>query len=310
MLPRVSELANGRWRSILVSLGVDQGYLTGRHSACPVCGGKDRFRFDDKEGRGTFYCTNCGPGDGMALVQGVLGCDFKRAAEEVERLSGSAKVEAPPNQRSEEDNRRMRRQLYAQSSPARMEDPVGLYLRRRLGIEAMPLSLRYHPSLHYRNGESRATFPGMLAIVSGPDGKPVTMHRTYLTTEGGKAEVESAKKLLPGNVPSGAAIRLTQVAQCLGIAEGIETAIAAHILTGVPCWAAVSAQLLWQWVPPAETSEVVVFADNDASFTGQAAAYALARRLAIKHGIKVDVSVPPREGQDWADVRSKQLETT
>lgn len=242
----------------------------------------------------------------MALAQAVLGTDFRAAAVEVERLAGGAGYEPPPHQPSEEDNRRMRRQLWRQSSAATMVDPVGLYLRHRLGIDSMPLSLRYHPSLHYRNGDSKAVLPGMLAVVSATDGKPVTMHRTYLTKEGGKARVECAKKLLPGDVPIGAAIRLTPIAQCLGIAEGIETAIAATILTGVPCWAAVSALGLSRWIPPTETTEVVVFGDNDPSYTGHAAAYVLARRLAGKK-LAVDVSVPQRAGDDWADVRAREL---
>ena len=42
-----------------------------RHQACPVCGGSDRFRFDDKEGRGTWFCNQCGAGDGLKLVESV-----------------------------------------------------------------------------------------------------------------------------------------------------------------------------------------------------------------------------------------------
>jgi putative DNA primase/helicase len=242
----------------------------------------------------------------MALAQAVLGSDFRAAAMEVERLAGGAGYESPPNQPSEEDNRRMRRQLWKQSSPATMDDPVGLYLRKRLGVQSMPMALRYHQSLHYRNGESKAVLPGMLAIVADMSGQPVTMHRTYLTKAGAKAPVEFAKKLLPGDMPTGAAIRLTPVAPCLGIAEGIETAIAATILTGVPCWSAVTALGLSRWMPPADVTEVVVFGDNDQSYTGHAAAYVLARRLTAKK-LAVDVSVPQGAGDDWADVRAREL---
>jgi hypothetical protein len=42
-----------------------------RHQACPVCGGSDRFRFDDKEGRGTWFCNQCGAGDGLAGRESV-----------------------------------------------------------------------------------------------------------------------------------------------------------------------------------------------------------------------------------------------
>ncbi|WP_250206017.1 primase-helicase zinc-binding domain-containing protein, partial [Escherichia coli] len=43
--------ARGHWAQILPALGVN--ILKNRHQPCPVCGGKDRFRFDDQEGRGT-----------------------------------------------------------------------------------------------------------------------------------------------------------------------------------------------------------------------------------------------------------------
>src|SRR5690348_13963485 len=52
--------ARGRWREILPCLGVETRYLTNKHGPCPLCGGKDRFRFDDKNGDGTYYCNQCG----------------------------------------------------------------------------------------------------------------------------------------------------------------------------------------------------------------------------------------------------------
>ncbi len=52
--------ARGHWAKILPALGVN--ILKNRHQPCPVCGGKDRFRFDDQEGRGTWFCNQCGAG--------------------------------------------------------------------------------------------------------------------------------------------------------------------------------------------------------------------------------------------------------
>lgn len=45
----VSGAANGRWPHILSALGINVPSAR-RHGACPACGGKDRFRLDDKEG--------------------------------------------------------------------------------------------------------------------------------------------------------------------------------------------------------------------------------------------------------------------
>ena len=45
-LPTTKERAVGRWKSILPAFGVTPQQLTGKHGPCPLCGGKDRFRFD------------------------------------------------------------------------------------------------------------------------------------------------------------------------------------------------------------------------------------------------------------------------
>lgn len=78
----VMAAATGMWPSILGRLGVDQSYLSGKHSPCPGCGGKDRFRFDDQDGRGTWLCSGGGDfqsGDGVALVAHVRQCEWKDA---------------------------------------------------------------------------------------------------------------------------------------------------------------------------------------------------------------------------------------
>ncbi len=67
----LKDRALGRWRGILPALGVPAKALSNRHGPCPMCGGKDRFRFDDKGGRGTWICSQCGAGDGIELVKRI-----------------------------------------------------------------------------------------------------------------------------------------------------------------------------------------------------------------------------------------------
>lgn len=148
----------------------------------------------------------------------------------------------------------------------------------------------------------------MIAMVMGPDGKPAILHRTYLTEDGRKADVEAPRRLMPGTVPKGAAIRLMPHEGLLGIAEGLETAFAASSLFGVPCWAAVSAGMIAAWEPPSEVREIVVFGDNDPKFAGQAAAFALAHRLAVG-GRTARVELPGPSGADWNDMlRSDEID--
>jgi hypothetical protein len=52
---------------------------------------------------------------------------------------------------------------------------------------------------------------------------------------------------------------------------------------------------------PLEVKRIIIFGDNDASYTGQAAAYALARRLGSE-GFVVEVQVPAEPEADWNDV--------
>ncbi|MNY43919.1 hypothetical protein D3C86_1789040 [compost metagenome] len=91
----------------------------------------------------------------------------------------------------------------------------------------------------------------------------------------------------------------------LAVAEGIETAVAFHLLTGLPTWAAVSAGGLEAIAIPPEVEEVVIAADHDASGTGQVAAIALARRLKAE-GRRYRFELPTAPGMDWNDVLMQQ----
>ena len=83
--------AQGRWRAILTRLNIHVPARPMQHGPCPACGGKDRFRFDDLEGRGTWYCNQCEPhaGDGLALIQNVTGCRFPEALALVAEALGA-----------------------------------------------------------------------------------------------------------------------------------------------------------------------------------------------------------------------------
>ena len=83
----ITSQASGQWESIILSLAGTK-LEKGKHSPCPVCGGKDRFRFDDQEGRGTWICNQCGggkpkAGDGLTLLADIQGVDTVTAANEV-----------------------------------------------------------------------------------------------------------------------------------------------------------------------------------------------------------------------------------
>lgn len=84
---QAEKAARGHWSRILPALGVN--VLKNRHQPCPVCAGKDRFRFDDQEGRGTWFCNQCGAGDGLALVSKVLDVGISEAADRINGITGN-----------------------------------------------------------------------------------------------------------------------------------------------------------------------------------------------------------------------------
>lgn len=83
-IDEIAPLANGRWFEILHDVaGLSVDVLRNKHQPCPMCGGNDRFRWDDKDGRGTYICTYCGSGDGFALAQKVTEMTFPQTVEAV-----------------------------------------------------------------------------------------------------------------------------------------------------------------------------------------------------------------------------------
>lgn len=298
------EAAKGKWRGILMALGMPETFLCNKHGPCPLCGGTDRFRWDNKDGRGTYICNQCGAGDGMALATGFTGKPFAEVAAQIDNILGNFKPDAsakPP--RSNNDFRNARRGVYLQSKPVQPGDLADRYFAtRNLDELVYPEALRFAETL--RDGEGGLR-PCMVALV-GRFGQPKfdTIHRTFLKPDGsGKAEMANPRKLMPGPVPEGACVMLSDwtMSGPIGIAEGIETAMAASAIFGIPVWAAISSPMMMNWTPPPGCEEVVIFGDNDHHFHGQAAAYSLANRLIAKEFRVGQVLIPSRTGDDWAD---------
>lgn len=304
MLPNrtAAEIATGRWHYILPALGIDDQYMRNKHGPCPMCGGKDRYRYDNKDGRGTWICNQCGSGDGYSLLQHFHGWGFRHTREEVERVVGINPAPAVVAVQGDDEARKAAaiRRVWSETEAVEKGDPVWLYLNRRVGLDLVPACLRYHPALAYRHDDGAITYhPAMIAAVTYPDGKGATLHRTYLTRDGRKADVSAAKKLMPGKPLQTCSIKLGGYSDVLGIAEGIETALAASRQFGIPVWSCVSSGLLEAWKAPDDIKRVIVCGDNDPKYAGQAAAYRIAHKLACA-GIEVEVRIPGTAGKDWA----------
>lgn len=289
--------ARGRWREILPRLGIADRFLVNRHGPCPLCGGKDRFRFDDRDGSGSYYCGQCGPGPGMLLLRKLHGWDHRTACTAVDEIIGTgAPLAQVPTQAKDDTVERLAK---VERTLASADDAgvVHRYLHGR-GLSVVPGVLRGHRALPYVDGDGVyvGRLQAVLAPILAPDGTLVSAQRIYAD----RSLAERKKVLPPAGTIKGGAIRLFDVSDEIGVGEGVETCIAAHELFGLPTWATISADNLVLFDPPAGVTRVTVFGDNDENFVGQASAYALARRLALK-GYDVAVEIPTTPGTDWLD---------
>lgn len=320
----VFDKAQGRWPQILESLGISSSYLKNKHGPCPACGGKNRFRFDDK-GNGSFYCNKCGPGYGTKLLQLCFGWSFPYALKMIAKTLGiysknqnsnlystsnyiPYKKLNPVLTKSEMEKRQNQIiSIWHSAKPITFNNPVDNYLKSR-GIELhiFPESLRYHPNLPYydENKIFLGEFPAMLAMINDRNNQIVSIHRTYLGN-GCKANVPKPKKLISPLFPGatcGAAIKLFQpIHGRLAIAEGIETALAFHLATQFPIWATISSGGMKNVILPPTATDITIAVDNDASGCGQRSAYNLSQRL-LNEGHNVKRVMPPKKDSDFADM--------
>lgn len=339
---KLDRLATDKWPAILEAAGVDGRHLVNKAGPCPVClEPRPRFRFDNKAGKGTWICT-CGYGDGIKLLMACTGKSFIEAAiwviEELEDPSRerSAIIRSREFVRTTDEltptviaqRRAMYRETWLQAQKVTEGDPVWKYLTRRLpGLVEVPSVIRFHPGLEYlgpaKDGEKRAqrlgVHPVMLSAVLGDDGRCCNLHRTYLTRDGNKLALVGdngqelpAKKLMPSIREKSYAIPLAPHNGCLGIAEGVETALAAMLYKGLPTWSVVSTSGMKSFHVPADVFELTVFADNDkrtrqGKRPGFDAANEFLDRDDVKarvraRTLKVKVITPARRGQDMANM--------
>jgi len=318
--------AEGQWPFILEDLAPELSEAIAangkHHVSCPHHGGSDGFRlFRDFAITGGGICNSCGPkASGFALLAWVRGYSSKDAVKEVARwLRGeqdaptvmARKPIAAPKPVNPAKAKAKLDEAWKGSTPL-SGTSAELYLEGR-GIwkENMSKCLRFHPSMTYYDFKTKSSlgkFACMLAPVTDIKGATLCLHRTFLTPDGKKAAVPEPKKLMQKTADlNGCSIKLFPSAEILGVAEGLETALAAHAIARIPVWSCVSAILLELVEIPVSVRHVVIWADLDRSKTGEKSAEALAARL-IKEGKTVEIVIPTcaipegEKGVDWLDV--------
>ena len=301
------------WPAILSHLGIADEFLRLRKAGpCPSCGGRDRFTFDNRKGHGDFFCRGCGAGDGFELLCRVNGWTFSEArkrvieaaglrerseatfapARDVKRaaISRDPMVAYPPS--------RVRALVTSSCALADCPDAVSYLESRSLWPLPAGVTLRAHPAIDYwHEGRHVGRFPGLVTTVRDIEGELVTAHVTYLEHGRKLAGHEPRKILSPLTDREGCAVRLMPAADVLGIAEGVETALAATVMEQIPVWAALNTSLLGKFEPPPGVTQLQIYADRDAA--GLEAAGRLMERLQGR--IRFELRIPRVPHNDFND---------
>ena len=289
--------ACGHWPRILPALGVK--VVKNRHQACPVCGGSDRFRFDDKEGRGTWFCNQCGAGDGLKLIEKVFGVSASEAAGKVDALTGNLPPVAPEviaAAEAENDAERKAAVAMAVKLMEKTRTATGnAYLTRKgfPGHECVMLTATHKTG--------RVTFGAGDLVVPLHDDTGALVNLQLINSEG-------LKRTLKGGAVKGTCHIIKgqkQAGKRLWIAEGYATALTVHYLTGETVMVALSSVNLLSLASLARhkhpACKIVLAADRDLSGDGQTKAAAAAQAC------EGTVALPPVFG-DWNDAFMQQGE--
>lgn len=226
--------------------------------------------------------------------QSVLAALAREGFEAPALFSGSATTNEPESTSTRKPSAVALR-IWRDAQPLRAS-PAKAYLESR-GILAASPALRFHPRTPL-GPKGRARFlPAMIAAVSLDEG-PIAIHRTFLSTEAsGKAAFEKPKRAL--GALGEAAVRLfAPVSGKLGLAEGVESAMSAYALTGIPVWATLGNERFGLVSVPESVTELHLFVDHDAG--GELAA---SRGLAAyaREGRTIHVRKPSSRDSDWND---------
>lgn len=305
----VTAAAQGQWRDVLTANGIN--LPSGRHHGpCPICmAGKDRFRFDDKEGRGTFICNQCGAGDGLDLYKrataqsmneairslaGYLGLSGSMSAEDYasfekrrQKAAKAAERQAAEEARQRDAAAALAQQMEREAAGCMAEQVP--YLARK-GLSGFGVEVLAHDYDRHKAGS-------LLVVLFNIDG--VTTSAEIIDSEGRKMALAGGQKKGSAAYIEPLDDSLPEDAAHCGVVEGYATGLSVRALTGWPVFCGMSkagladAALIARYNCP--KAQIVICGDVGAEREAEEAAQAVG-------GL---VSYPP-SGGDWNDYHQAQ----
>ena len=301
LIREVTAAATDRWPDILGFIGVSVPASPRTHTACPACGGKDRFRFDDN-GRGSHFCNQCGAGDGLDLIAKVRCCDITTAAQLAADALGidyrTAEMPEVTSQRKSLSTTKGQKSALDQEQHTKFADRY-----RKLGQK---VTFGESPYLQSKGleGFTFSILPdgGLLLPLRDESGEVVAAQTISPSGE---------KRLIAGSAKKGSfyTINAVETPPCILIAEGLATALSVHLMR--PDALAVAAIDAGNLLPVAQVlrvshpdAQIIIAADNDLAEG--------AKNVGIEHAEKAAlavagwVSAPPTDQKaDWDDYRQQ-----
>lgn len=137
----------GQWQGVLEGAGVTlpQGR---KHGPCPMCGGRDRFRFDDRDGRGTWICNQCGAGDGLTLFARSSCLSVKEAIPLLASMCGLSRgMSASDLSRMEAHRQKAAERAEQQRQKEASQRKAAAELANLMADEAIIIDASEHPYL-------------------------------------------------------------------------------------------------------------------------------------------------------------------
>ncbi|MCX0435268.1 DUF927 domain-containing protein [Aeromonas veronii] len=300
----VAAAAIGHWPDLLAAVGIDTP-RRGKHGPCPTCGGKDRFRLDDKGGRGTWICNQCGAGDGLTLVGLATGKTIKEAADLIAPLVGLSAGGLNTDERE-----RIHQQQQTRAGQERQQVELRRHKAARRAAAIMQDSEQAHaPYLARKNlGVCLCAVNRILIRDAGENFPPASLIVPLYNEANELVNVQliredGTKRYLAGGQKAEAYHRIDG-GDRIAVVEGYATGLSVHLATGATVYCAMDAGNLVNVAKIARcqhpTAEIIVCGDHDLDEAGQRNEITQRQTEGAAIAVEAVVALPPIPG-DWND---------